>query len=84
MNAIRNSSRLVVLMFALLICITGCKSKKKAMEASNAAERARLEQAAALKSQKEESIRRKEAEDQAKRDAEAREAEAKADRKSVV
>jgi ATPase subunit of ABC transporter with duplicated ATPase domains len=53
----------------------GCGSKKKAMEAQKAAEKARMEQEAAAKRQREEedARKRREAEDaQAKRDAEAR------------
>lgn len=64
-------------MIALLVvvCASGCKSKKKAMEAA-AAEKAKQEQEAALRKQQEEEERRKrEAEEQAKRDAEARERE---------
>ena len=48
MHSIRNSSKLVMWVFVLMICVTGCKSKKKAMEAE-AAEKARMEQEAALK-----------------------------------
>jgi hypothetical protein len=52
---------------------SGCKSKKKAMEAQAAAEKARLEQEAAAKKQREEEEARKkrEAEEQARREAEA-------------
>ena len=69
----RNSTTVVVLVFILTICSVGCKSKKKAMEAANAKEKARMEQEAALKKQEEEA-RRKEAEEKERRD---REAEAK-------
>lgn len=78
MKLIRNSSRLAMLALVLLLCITGCKSKKKALEASNAAaEKARIEQEQALRKQKEEELRiaeqkRKDAEEQARRDEEER------------
>jgi hypothetical protein len=72
MNAIRNSSRLALFAFVLLLAASGCKSKKKAMEAQ-AAEKARMEQEAALKRQQEEDEqKRKEAEAQARRDEEAK------------
>ncbi len=65
MNAIRNSSKFALLAFVLLLAVTGCKSKKKAMEAA-AAEKARMEQEANAKMQREEEERkRKEAEDAA-------------------
>ncbi len=68
---IRNSSRLAVWALVLVLCITGCKSKKKAMEASRAAERAKMEQEAAARKQKEqEELKRKEAEEKAAREAE--------------
>ena len=71
MNVIRNSSRVVMWLFVLMICFTGCKSKKKAAEAARAAEeRARLEQEANLR--KEEEERKRLAEEAARRDAEAR------------
>jgi hypothetical protein len=74
MNAIRNSSRLVMWALVLMISVTGCKSKKKAAEAARAAEeRARIEQEATLR--KEEELKRKEAEEAARRDAEARQRE---------
>ena len=64
----------VLLVSALLIFSVGCKSKKKAMEASNA--KARMEQEAALKKQQqqqlEEEARKKEAEERARREAEVR------------
>jgi hypothetical protein len=52
----------------LLLNFTGCKSKKKAMEAQAAAERARIEQEAADRKQKEEA-QRKEAEEAARKEA---------------
>lgn len=78
MNAIRNSSSLVMWVLILMICISsGCKSKKKAAEASNAAaEKARVEQEATLRKQQEEEAKRKaeaEAQAQAKREAESKE-----------
>lgn len=74
MNVIRNSSKVVMWLFVLMICFTGCKSKKKAAEAARAAEeRARMEQEAKLRSEEEQ--RQKEAEEAARRDAEARQRE---------
>jgi hypothetical protein len=74
MNVIRNSSRVVMWVLVLMICFTGCKSKKKAAEAARAAEeRARIEQEATLR--KEEEQKRKDAEEAARRDAEARQNE---------
>ena len=74
MNAIRNSSRLVFLLFALAVFSPGCKSKKKAMEAQRAAEeKARLDQEAKLRQQQEEEAKRKqEEEERARREAELR------------
>lgn len=58
-------------LLVLMICFTGCKSKKKAAEAARAAEeRARIEQEAKLRSEEEQ--KRKEAEEAARREAEAR------------
>jgi hypothetical protein len=71
-QAIRNSSRFIMLatLVVLMAVGGGCKSKKKAMEAAAAAERARIEQEAALNKQKEEEARkRKEAEDEIARKA---------------
>jgi hypothetical protein len=74
MNVIRKSSRVVMWLLVLMICFTGCKSKKKAAEAARAAEeRARMEQEANLR--KEEEQKRKAAEEAARRDAEARQKE---------
>lgn len=73
MNVIRNSSKVVMWLLVLMICFTGCKSKKKAAEAARAAEeRARMEQEANLR--REEEQKRKEAEEAeaARREAEAR------------
>lgn len=78
MKLIRNSSRLVMLAFVVLICVSGCKSKKKAAEVSNAAaEKAKIEQEQALRKQQleaeEKERKRKDAEDQARKAAEERE-----------
>ncbi|HEX8037951.1 MAG TPA: nucleoid-structuring protein H-NS [Chryseosolibacter sp.] len=74
MNVIRNSSKVVMWLFVLMICFTGCKSKKKAAEAARAAEeRARIEQEANLRKQEEQ--RKKDAEEAARRDEEARQRE---------
>lgn len=71
-HIIRNSSRLVMmaLITMLLIGGAGCKSKKKAMEAQAAAEKARLEQEAAAQRDAEEKQRQEE-EERARREAEA-------------
>lgn len=83
MNAIRNSSKLVMWVFILVICVTGCKSKKKAAEAARAAEeRAKIEQEATLRKEAEEQKRR-EAEEAAKREAEARQRDAMASEPKV-
>lgn len=68
----RNSSKMVMLAMALLICFSGCKSSKKAAEAARtAAEKTRTEQELATKKQQEEERRKQEAQEQASRDAEA-------------
>jgi hypothetical protein len=73
-HSIRNSSTLIMLVFVVLLSVVGCKSKKKAMEASAAAEKARMEQEAAAKKQQEEAAARAKAEEErAKREAEERE-----------
>jgi regulator of protease activity HflC (stomatin/prohibitin superfamily) len=84
-HSIRNSSTLVMLVFVVLLSVVGCKSKKKAMEASAAAEKARIEQEAAAKKQQEEAAARLKAEEErAKREAEERErANAKASTPAV-
>jgi hypothetical protein len=62
-------------LFVLMICFTGCKSKKKAAEAARAAEeRAKIEQESKLRTEEEQ--KRKDAEEAARRDAEARQNEA--------
>src|SRR5690606_37714026 len=76
MNVIRKTPRVIMWLFVLMICFTGCKSKKKAAEAARAAEeRARMEQEAA-NARAEEERQRKEAEEAARREAEARQREA--------
>jgi len=60
-----------VLAFILLAVAFGCKSKKKAMEAT--AVKSQMEQDAALKKQQEEEARRKEADEKERREAEERE-----------
>jgi hypothetical protein len=59
-----------MILFVIMISTFGCKSKKKAMEAA-AAEKARMEQEAALQKQRDEEQRKKDAEEKARRDAEA-------------
>lgn len=66
----------MTLIIGMMAVGSGCKSKKKAMEAA-AAEKARIEQEAELRRQKDEEARR-EAEERAKREAEAK-ARAEAD-----
>ena len=76
MNAIRNSSKLVMWALVLLICVTGCKSKKKAAEAARAAEdRARIEQEANLRKD-EEARKKRDEEEAARKAADARQNEA--------
>jgi regulator of protease activity HflC (stomatin/prohibitin superfamily) len=84
-HSIRNSSTLIMLVFVVLLSVVGCKSKKKAMEASAAAEKARIEQEAAAKKQQEEAAARAKAEEErAKHEAEERErANAKASTPAV-
>ena len=74
MNVIRNSSKVIMWILVLMICFTGCKSKKKAAEAARAAEeRARMEQEANLRAEDER--KKKEAEDAARAEAERRQQE---------
>jgi hypothetical protein len=63
MTFIKNFSRILLfpMIVIMLLAGAGCKSKKKAMEAAAAADRARTEQEAALKKQREEDARAKEA-----------------------
>ncbi len=82
MLTIRNSSKLIVVTFVLISAFS-CQSKKKAMQASNAAEKARIEREAAEKkadAAAAELAARKAEEDKAKREAEQRlkESESKA------
>jgi len=64
MTFLRNFSRSMALPLIVLMLVAGagCKSKKKAMEAAAAAEKARTEQEAALKMQREAEERRKQEE----------------------
>lgn len=65
-------SALSILVILLLLVGSGCKSKKKAMEAANAEkEKARLEQQAALDRQKQEELKQREAAEKARLEAEA-------------
>lgn len=71
---ISRSSRLFVTFFICLLLITsGCKSKKKAMEAQAAAEKARMEQEAADKKKREEEEARKKREEEERARAQAEE-----------
>jgi hypothetical protein len=73
MKSIHKSFTLVMLAIIVLISAFGCQSKKKAMQATNAAnERTRLEREAALKKQheQEEEALKREAEERARREAE--------------
>jgi len=67
-----------MLLMVVMSCALGCKSKKKAMEAQAAADKAKMEQEAALRKQQEEELKKREAAAQAQRDAEARAREAAA------
>ena len=75
MSSLRNSSKIIALIVVVMVTAFGCKSKKKAMEASNA-EKQKVEQEAALKKQQEEEARKREAEENARREEEARRNEA--------
>ena len=73
-------SKFIILAFAL-ICVFSCQSKKKALQASNAAaEKAKIEREAADRKQKADELARKSEEDKAKWEAEQklRESESKA------
>ncbi len=71
MNSIQKSSRLVLLAFVFLVLALGCKSRKKAASITDAsAEKAKMEQEAKLRQQKEDELRRLSAEEKAKQDAE--------------
>ena len=85
MIVIQNSSRLIVLVL-VLICAFSCQSKKKAMQASNAAaEKAKVEREAAERKLKADEMARKTEEDKAKWEAEqkAKENETKASAPTV-
>jgi hypothetical protein len=66
----------VTVLFCSLLIATGCKSKKKALEAQKA-EKARMEQEAALKKQRDEDEAKRKAEAEERARAEAADAEAK-------
>lgn len=74
LNLIHTSPKLI-LMVAVVILMTigeGCKSKKNAMDAAAAAEKAKMEQEAALKKQREaEELKKREAEENARKESEA-------------
>jgi hypothetical protein len=75
---ISRSSRFIVTLFVCLLLIgSGCKSKKKAMEAKAAAEKARIEQEAADKKKREEEEARKKRDEEERQRADA-EAKSKA------
>lgn len=74
-NRIRNSSPLTVWVLIIMISAFGCKSSKKAMEASK--EKARIEQEATLRQQQEAEAKRKAAEEEKEKELRQREAEAK-------
>lgn len=77
MNSIRHSSKLVMLALLITVFASGCKSKKKAMEAA-AAEKARIEQEAARRDEEQKRKDAADAAERARREAEARQAEANA------
>lgn len=75
MTSIRNSSKLIVLAL-VLISVFGCQSKKKAMQASNAAaEKAKIEREAADRKLKADELARKSEADKAMWEAEQRQRE---------
>lgn len=81
MKAIQTFSKLPLLALFVLFCAWGCKSSKKAMEASNTdKDNAKLEQQAALEKKKreEEEARWRAAEEKAKREADRLAAEKRA------
>lgn len=83
MLPIRNSSKLIILAL-VLISAFGCQSKKKAMQAKNAAaEKAKMEQEATDRKLQAEEQARKAAEEQARLDAERRANENRASTPSV-
>jgi hypothetical protein len=83
MLPIRNSSKLIMLTLVIITAF-GCQSKKKAMQAKNAAaEKAKMEQEAADRKFQAEEQARKEAEERARREAEQRANESKASTPSM-
>ncbi len=71
MNAMKNSTKIVLLAFILLTAAVGCKSSKKATAATNAAaEKAKMEQEANQRKQAEADLKRRESEENAKREEE--------------
>ena len=72
MTHIRRSSGLIVLLIVFIVTF-GCQSKKKAMQANAAAEKARIEREQTEKKLKEQEIAKQEAKDKARRDEEERE-----------
>lgn len=86
-NLVRNSLKLIVLVLILTVAAFGCKSKKKAMEAKAAAEKARIEQEqTALRKLQEEEARRRQEEEAAaaKREADERAASASAPKERLI
>jgi hypothetical protein len=71
MKPIQNVSKLIVLALVLSAFVFGCKSAKKTAATNAAAEKAKMEQEANLRKQKEDEQKRKEAEENAKRQEEA-------------
>src|SRR6478752_10535073 len=72
MNTIRHSSKLVMLALLVTLFASGCKSRKKALEASNvAADKARMEQEAARRAEDQKMKEAAEAAERAQREAEA-------------
>lgn len=78
MSFIRNPSKLVMMVCLLITLASACKSKKKALEAANAAtEKARIEQEASDRKLKEEELKKQEAANARKQAEEQAAAEAK-------
>jgi len=68
MNYSKHSSKLILIALVAVLAF-GCKSTKK-MEAAKAKEKARIEQEAALRKQREEEARKRDAEEKARKEAE--------------
>jgi hypothetical protein len=68
MNAMKNSPKLILLAFVFLLFTVGCKSAKKMAAANAAAEKAKMEQEANLRKEKEDELKRRIAEENARRD----------------